>query len=75
MNDITQSFPLNVYNLNPYNYGLQSILLSLEVQFVSVYFHVFLRPMFFINFHVSWEELGIEHCIPDLILVITTSSL
>ncbi len=59
INDFTQSFPLNVHNLDPYDHGFQSILLYPKVQFVLTYFHVFLRPIFYINFHVLWEGPGI----------------
>ncbi len=53
INDSMQSFSLNIYSLDPCGHDLQSIVLHLEMQFVSVYFDIFLRLMFYINFRVS----------------------
>ena len=53
-----QSFLLNVYSLDPYDYSFQSIFLYLEMQFVLVYFYVFFKPIFYTNFYILWKKPG-----------------
>lgn len=59
MNNSMQSFSLNIQSLDTCGHGFQSILLYPKIQFVSTYFHVFLKSMFCINFHIPQKGLGI----------------
>lgn len=54
-----QSFVLNIHILDPYGYDFQSNYLYLKVQLMPTYFQIFLKPIFYTDFHISQKKPGI----------------